>query len=874
MDDKEFKRPEGQDRDRSFKPSAAGHEAFRRPEKDGFRHRPESAEDRKESFGEAAKETADKPSGLSSFAKRVKDAKKDASRERKESRLEKKARNAEDKKENENLFMSFTAKRRAYEEERSDRLKNRELNRIRRKVRRRVSGKPGLPNDDITPFGLIGKFAGKLSVILIVLLCVAIVFVGGAGIGIVFGYITTATEVSTDLFKIKEQTSYVYDKNGKEIATLTGSSNINRELVGYDEVSANYIDEAFMAIEDRTFKTNIGIDPRRIISAVIGVVASKGSHGGSTITQQTIKMLTGDNEVSYQRKVQEWYRAVKLTEQLTKSEIMSLYLNLVPMGNNYVGIQSAAKAYFGKDAKNLNLAECALLAGIPKSPSSYNPRTELGRKNAQRRQRVVLDAMLQSGFISVDQFEDALNYELVYNHEEIKLTKAQINSYFEEYTIQEVINDLIAQKGYSRNVAYQMVMNGGVKIYTTLDPDAQDKMDEFYKDVSRFQTKPEIYINSPEIPQSGMVLLDNKNQSIVAMQGGFGEKTANMVFNRAVDARKQPGSTIKPLGVYSPAIELNIATGATIIKDEPVRMKPRSDDLWPRNAYRNYYGNMTMHDALKISSNVPAVKVLAQVGIENSRSYLKQMGIPLSPDDVGLAIGLGSFTTGISPLQLANAYMTLPNGGLYTKAKPYSQVLDADGNVLLEHDPEKTGDFTKVFEPSTAYMMEKIMGGVLQRPTGGTSFWGTANNIGPVKNEAGQVISTAAKTGTTDDQKDEWFAELTPYYTAVAWYGFDNRIKTSYIYTPDLFLIHHVVGDLMTYVHRDAEPVDFNRPADIIELRISTLSGQLATPGCGSHTRTEYFKAGSPLTPTQACPLHSNSGAPINYLLSDVGNNN
>ena len=215
--------------------------------------------------------------------------------------------------------------------------------------------------------------------------------------------------------------------------------------------------------------------------------------------------------------------------------------------------------------------------------------------------------------------------------------------------------------------------------------------------------------------------------------------------------------------------------------------------------------------------------------------------------------------------------MTFPNGGQFTKAKTYSRVTDADGNVLLENNPEKNGDFTKVFEPSTAFMMQKIMEEVMIWGTGGHSYRGTAVNAGVVYNEAGEKIPTSGKTGTTDNQKDEGIIDQTPYYTSPAWYGFDNRIKSTYIIWDDLFLIHGLVGDYMQYIHRDLPPIDWTRPADIIELQVSTVTGQLATGGCGAYARTEYFKAGSPLTPVQSCPLHSKSGAGINYLVSDAG---
>ncbi len=764
---------------------------------------------------------------------------------------------------------SFDEKRKAYDEERRERIKRRELFRIKRNVRKRVSGKPHIPNNHLTVPGILGKFAGKVALLVAIILVVAILFVGGTGIGIVVGYISTANELSSDLFVIEEQTTHIYDANAVEIASLTGSSNINRELVPYADVSPTYIDEAFMAIEDRSFDENIGIDPRRIISAVVGVVTSSGesAHGGSTITQQTVKMLTGDDEVSYQRKVQEWFRAVKLTDQLSKSEIMGLYLNLVPMGNNFVGIQSAAKAYFGKEASELNLAESALLAGIPKSPSSYNPRTELGRKNAQRRQRVVLQAMLQEEMITPSQFEAAMNYELIYNQETIRQTGTAINSYFEEYAIAQVIADLIEQKGYSENIAYRMVMNGGLQIHTTVDTAIQNRLDDYFSNIEYFQTDPSDYVNSPEAPQAGVAVVNNRSNTIVALQGGYGPKTANLVLNRATGMRRQPASAIKPLAVYAPAMQLGIATPATMIRDEEVFMDPRRpDEAWPTNSYDSYYGIMNLIDCLKISNNVPAVKLLAEVGVANSKYYMKQMGIDLFSDPVQLSLATGGLTYGTSPLQMADAFSTLPNGGLYAPAKSYSQVLDSNGTVLLEN----TADFTQVFKPETAYQVQMMMEEVLRTGTGGTTFRGTANGVGEITNAQGERIAASAKTGTSNGRKDEWMVMQTPLYTSVGWYGFDNRLKQTFIEWKDFYHIHNLIGDFMKDIHAEEEAMEWNKPAGIVSLEICSFSGQLATPGCGNRTRTLHFDASSDLVPKVPCGIHSNSGSPINFFHGDA----
>lgn len=757
--------------------------------------------------------------------------------------------------------LSLSEKRKLYQKEQEEKLQNKEMAYLKNSIRRDMSGRPKVATNDLTTAGLLGKFVGKSVLIVIVIILIIMALVGSTLIGILVGYIATAKEVPSSLFTITQQTSYLYDKNGEQIAALTGDSNINRELIDYSQVSKTYIDEAFIAIEDRTFNTNIGIDPRRIAGAAISTLVNRGdsAHGGSTITQQTVKMLTGDNEVSYQRKVQEWYRAVRLTEQLPKNKIMNLYLDLVPMGNNYVGVGSAAKAYFGKEAKDLNLAECALLAGIPKSPASYNPRTELGRKNIQRRQRIVLQSMLEVGFITSDQYEEAINYEIVYSNEDISFTGNEINSYFEEFVIEQVTKDLAASGKYTAAEAYNMVQNGGLHIHTSLDPMVQDKLDELFMQQRNFQKDPSIYANSPEKPDAGTVVIDSKTNNIVAMQGGAGEKKANKVLNRATDIRRQPGSVIKPLAVYAPAVEMDLITGATIVKDEAVHMDVHNPNTeWPTNAYDSYLGSLPVRTNLKISNNVPAVKILNEVGVDTAKSFLAQMGIDLRNDPVDLSLATGSLSYGVSPLQMANGFQTLANGGLYTESKGYTQVLDSNGVVILEFSP----DFEQVFSAETSYMMLKMLEDVLEGPTGSSPYYGTLWDFNQIRNSNGQIIRTSAKTGTTDAFQDEWITMMTPYYTVSNWFGFDNKLKRSYLPELDYKNQHYATKELFDYIHKDKEAAEWDKPAGIVEFYVSSSTGYQASGNYGN-SFLEYFKAGSPITPNR--PANGN----INFLSTD-----
>jgi penicillin-binding protein 1A len=308
----------------------------------------------------------------------------------------------------------------------------------------------------------------KIGIVLV--LCVSFAF-GGFGAGMLLGYVSTTRPLSiSDLTQTDEvQTSFVYDIEGNEIARLTGNENMDRIYVPIGDIKDTYIDEAIISIEDERFYDHSGIDLKRIGSAVLSAVANGGTatYGGSTITQQTVKLITGQDQHSTSRKVQEWFAAMALEQELSKDEIMELYINLAPMGNNYVGIQSAAQNYFGKNAADLNLAECAFLAGLPKSPSYYNPSRESGRRNALRRMRIVLSKMHDLGHITDEEYEEALNTELVFVTKTTS-SATQINSYFAEYAVRQVVNDLAENRSISVSLATTIVYNRGYHIYTTL----------------------------------------------------------------------------------------------------------------------------------------------------------------------------------------------------------------------------------------------------------------------------------------------------------------------------------------------------------------------------------------------------------------------
>ncbi len=732
-------------------------------------------------------------------------------------------------------------------------LNQNQIRKFSKSLRKKVHGKPTRPGSSKSLLSNIGGSILSLIKPLILLVILVIFFVGSIGVGALIANVALTEELPASLLLSKggDQTSFVYDSQGNELAKLTGSQNIDREWIALSEVSSTAIVDAFISTEDERFEENIGISPRRIASAVVSALTNGGEarHGGSTITQQTVKLLTGEDQRSVQRKIQEWYRAIILTHQLSKSEIMELYLNLVPMANSYVGIQSAAKAYFGKTAPNLTLAECAYLAGIPKSPTSYNPRTERGRRNGLRRQRQVLANMYRLGRITKEEYRQALDEDLHFKKAEDTKSASDVNPYFVEYAVKRVKQDLINKLGYSEIAASRMVGGGGLRIHLTLDPEAQKILDEVYADHSNFETVPGMYDNQPERPNSGGVLINNDTHEIVAMQGGVGEKTQNLVLNRASDIKRQPGSTIKPVAVYGPAIDLGVAAGNTLFQDVPKALDPqRPNEIWPNNYDFNFRGNVLMRFAVKESLNTISVQTLSLVGVENAKAYLSNNGWDMTDDQSQLSLAVGAMTHGISPLELANSFATFASNGIYHEPIVYTRVEDSDGNIILD----TPSDTVQVFKPSTAYAITSILQEVTRPRLANSPLYGTVAQYGSITNGQGIAIPTSVKTGTTENATDQWTVGYTPYYTMGIWYGFDNRVKTTYIPQVDAYKVVQVFYGIMNRLHQDKEVRNFEIPADTVGVDVSAYSGNRATQATYSSgaAYTEYFEEGSPLIPT------------------------
>lgn len=717
----------------------------------------------------------------------------------------------------------------------------------KRDLRKRVKGRPTRSMSVVSvPMALWSGIRKALLVLLIIVVAAGALF-GGAGLGVLSGYISTAQPLEiADVKKTYEATN-IYDRNGKEAAVLTGSQNILREYVPISVVKPTYIDDAFIAIEDERFETHHGIDPKRIASAVGNVFIQFGSetHGASTITQQVVKMMSGADVRSAQRKIQEWERAIDLEKRLSKDEIMELFVNMVPMGGQYVGVQSAAKVYFGKEISKLDLAECAFLAGIPNLPSIYNPTTEYGKRNALRRMRITLAKMLELGKITEAEYQEALNRELVFITTEQDSGTSSINSYFVDAVINEVIEQLITQRGYSRQLANVAVFQHGLTIETTMDPDIQRLAEESFKKKELFSSNYDGLPDSPQVPQAGITIISNDPDSlgqIVALVGGFGDKKTNLGFNRATQAYRQPGSSIKPILVYAPAIDTGVVTAASVLIDEEKHLDPRNPDrAWPQNSDRRYEGPVTVRHALRHSLNTTAVEVYTELLTPSiGLSYLQRMGVDRINEQQP-AGAIGAFTYGMTTIEMAGAFSALANHGIFTKPYLFTRVLDAEGNVLLEYKPH----FEQVFSRETADIMTNLLVDTLRNAP-----W-----IRPYSSIGKQPA--AGKTGTSDERNDRWFCGYTPYYTAAVWYGFDNangrRMEISRADTPSPIRIW---ADIMTNIHEELEIQNFTMSENVVSRKVCAESGMLPTQWC-PNTITEFFDSTKKLTfPQIPCTLH------------------
>ncbi len=679
--------------------------------------------------------------------------------------------------------------------------------------------------------------------------CIRVLFLIGftlcvicAGIlgGAAFAYIRTSEPVTSEQLMLKGFTTHVYDSKNNEILALQGAQ--NREMVDEEDIP-QYLKDAYVAIEDKRFYDHNGIDFKRFGSAVINFILPGGeSHGGSTITQQVIKNVTGEDRRSIKRKVQEAWRAMELERNISKEQILEIYMNLIYMGENCYGVQSASRTYFGKDVKDLSLAECASLAGITNLPGKYDPFTAKGRENNLKRQKIILKEMLDLEFISQKEYDDAVKQEIVFAESNKRNKEVTTNQpYFVDQVILDVKRDLMAS-GYTEEMAIKTIYNNGLKIYTTMDSDIQKAMDEVFLDEKYF-TK--VNKKTSQSPQASMVIVDPKNGQVKAMYGGAGEKIG-IPLNRATSIKRRPGSTFKPIAVYGPAINEGIITAATVIDDVPVYMDGPAKGLYPKNSggSKDYDGLTTIRNGIAKSVNVIAATVWKNyLGPDLSLEYLDRVNINRD-NERNLAISMGGLNEGVNPLQMAAAYVPFVNKGMYYEPTTYTKVEDMHGNIILEKKPA----YNIVYDEAAAYIMVDMMKDVVNTSIG----TGTRAKLQNGK------MPTAGKTGTTDNNYDKWFVGFTNYYVGATWYGYDRQAT---IATEERNRAQEIWHDVMEKVHKDLEPVDFEKPSGLVKKTICKYSGKLAGELCsrdprGNAVREEYFIKGTEPGEEETCDVH------------------
>ena len=650
----------------------------------------------------------------------------------------------------------------------------------------------------------IGKVVGTLLLIGIITTVILICFAAR--------YIQTVIipQAHIEANFVMDQTSIIYyeDPNtGEYVEHLSLHGDENRILVDYEDIPEDMI-KATVAIEDRTFWEHHGVNWRRTLYGVILMFTGQDIQGGSTITQQFIKNFTGYDDVTVKRKIQEIFTALDFEKNYSKEQILEWYLNYIYLGDGCNGVATAAEHYFGKDLSELSLAECASIISITNNPTIYGPNSNVrmtnedgevttGRERNKQRQELVLWTMWDQGIITEEEYQAAVAEELVFTTSVDEKEPDTIYNWYDEQLITDVMNDLMEQYGYSSLVASDMVYSGGLRIYACVDQNVQSIVESVYSDRSNL----DLTSNSGQEIQSAIVIVDPEG-NIVGLAGALGDKTTNRGWNYASRSQRQPGSSIKPLSVYAPALEAGLITPASVFDDYPVQVLGGS--AWPLNNPQTYRGLVTVADALRVSSNPAAVRVLQMLGFENSFNFMQdnfhidlEEGLEVNGEiknDLGSSqLALGGLTNGVRVIDMAAAYSVFPRDGLYIESRTYTQVLDSSGGIVLDNPVSQR----QALRTNAANNVTDMMVG---SANGGTSS--SANFY---------TQEIAGKTGSSGGNDDRWFIGMTPYYVAAVWTGYDIPAGSIYWSNPSCLTWRHI----MQKVHEGLEYRTFTDPTSI-----------------------------------------------------------
>ncbi|MDQ0861421.1 transglycosylase domain-containing protein [Bacillus sp. V2I10] len=584
---------------------------------------------------------------------------------------------------------------------------------------------------------------------------------------------------SQDVSKLEERANaptIIYDQNGKIASKISTSKN---EWVDYQDVP-EYFYEALQATEDQNFYSHGGIDYFGIMRAAFKNVAAGGVvEGGSTLTQQLAKNTLLTQDQTFKRKFDEYFIAKKIEEEYSKEEILELYVNKIYFGEGAWGLKRAAKVYFGKEAADLTINESAILVGLIKAPTHYSPVKNL-EKSLDRRD-VVLSLMKKEKFITEEEMNEAKNEKVVLERKELDEYKGRFPFY-----VDHVIEEAIKKYGLTQNE----ILAGGFEIHTELRQDMQSSIEEVYKNDANFPES-----QSDQLVQSGAVLVNPKTGGVQALVGGRGEHSFRQ-FNRATQLKRQPGSTMKPIAVYTPALENGMDVYSKL-KDEPLDI----DGYSPKNFDGTYHGEVTMYEALIKSYNVPTVWALNEIGVQAGVDASKRFGLPISENDQNLSLGLGGLDKGVAPLNMAEAYTAFPNEGTRVEAHAITKIVDVQGNTIAEWKKKETNVTTKV----VAQKMTHMMLGVVKE--------GTGKKAQLEKHElAGKTGSTQLDIDGIDGVKDQWFVGYTPNVVGAMWLGYDQTDQNNYLNTSSSATAAPLFKVIMDAALKNEKPEDFNLP--------------------------------------------------------------
>lgn len=693
-------------------------------------------------------------------------------------------------------------------------------------------------------------------------------------------YVNGEKKIDLEMYKANQaQTSiiYAYDSNKELVELLRLHGAENRVWMEYEDIPQDMID-AFRDLEDKRFEEHQGVDWTR---TVLGVVKSGFEQGGSTITQQLIKNLTQENGRMASRKFYEILNALNVERFYHKKTIMEFYLNTVYLGNGCYGIKTAAEVYFGKDVEDLNTAECALIASITQAPANFDPLTEDGltallerdKNGNMGRQRYCLECMLNEGSITKAEYDEAIEFEPIltnsenykgsqvtkdeddeekeYTEADIKRTDSGKSSYYVEFVIDQVIEDLQEEYDLTYNEAWKKVFFGGLRIYTAVDLDVQSAAENVY--VNRITFPDEKDTEENPAVQSAMTIMDYSGR-VVALVGGAGEKDPENFrgLNRATQSPRQPGSSIKPAAVYTPAIENNVVTWSTMVQNYGIKM---GSSRWPIN-YGGSAGSptkfVTVQYALQVSYNTVPAQIMRKMSLDSTLDFLAEdlhfSHLVTDEDDPNYdgnysSLCVGGMSEGVTTLEMAAAYAIYGNNGYYFEPYSYYKVTNYDGTEVILETSDDEGE--QVISESTAGVVRQLMRTVVTQGTG------SAYRI--------NGFETFAKTGTTSDEKDRWYVGGTPYYVAAVWYGYDEpRPITNVSGNPAAKIFREVLND----AHEGLDDLSFPTSSGVVARRYCKFSGDIATDKCAS-TATGYYKTSNIPSKCKGCAIVNGIGQGI-----------